>query len=353
MHPTTRKAAFDLSFLSEISYVQAAFHFQAEGPVDLPPFGGSTLRGVFGRAFRRHLCTDPRCEEDCLRPEECRYYSLFERDRESPGKGASLPKPYILEPPVHPQLERIAAGAPVRPPFVVDHLPGHIPILRNEDAAPIPDGAILTVRMTLFGQVIPMLPAVIDVLARSTLLVGQGALHLVRVTDPVSGLPLYDCDLAHLPIQSPQPRTLAPPLSPAASPPARLQVSFVTPTRVRVGDDYCFEPARFAAHFWEAALTRAMRIRDFLCRPASPRLPFLELPADLPHVAGHTLYHYALRRMSHRQRRFMDFDGVVGSVLFEGALEPLLPLAHAAELLHIGQKATFGLGRVHCWLHPE
>ena len=54
-------------------------------------------------------------------------------------------------------------------------------------AAPIPDGGFLTVRMTLFGQVIPMLPAVIGVLARTPLPVGHGKLHLVRVTDPVGG----------------------------------------------------------------------------------------------------------------------------------------------------------------------
>jgi hypothetical protein len=93
MHPTTRKAAFDLSFLSEISYVQAAFHFQTEGPVDLPPFGGSTLRGVFGRAFRRHLCTDPRCEEDCLRRRSAATTRSSSATANRQAKGPACPSP--------------------------------------------------------------------------------------------------------------------------------------------------------------------------------------------------------------------------------------------------------------------
>ena len=52
--------------------------------------------------------------------------------------------------------------------------------------------------------------------------------------------------------------------------------------------------------------------------------------------------------MSHRQQAFMDFDGLVGYVVFEGRVKELLPLALAAEVLHVGQKATFGLGKVRC-----
>ena len=42
----------------------------------------------------------------------------------------------------------------------------------------------------------------------------------------------------------------------------------------------------------------------------------------------------------------MDFDGVIGWLEWEGDVAPLIPWLRAAEVLHIGQKATFGLGRV-------
>ncbi len=74
----------------------------------------------------------------------------------------------------------------------------------------------------------------------------------------------------------------------------------------------------------------------------------MELPAERPRIAGGRLFRYMFPRMSHRQQAFMDFDGVVGHVVFEGRLKELLPLAMAAEVLHLGQKATFGMGKVQC-----
>lgn len=125
-----------------------------------------------------------------------------------------------------------------------------------------------------------------------------------------------------------------------------MQVAFVTPVRLRAGGEYCFEAQPLARHFWQAALTRAMHIRDFLCCADKPRLPFMDLPGTLPRLVGHDLYHYALRRLSHRQRQFMDFDGVVGSMYLEGDCREVAALARAAQFLHLGQKATAGLGQV-------
>jgi hypothetical protein len=347
MQPT-RTARFDTAFLEEIAYVQASFQFRAAGAVSTPPFGGSTLRGVFGRAFRRHLCATGACDEVCQRPAECRYYSLFERERETPGAGPSFPKPYVLDPPVPDQLERIAAGASPQAPFAVDRAGSRLPVLRSQAPLHFADGAAVAVGMTLFGAVMPVLPAVIDLLARTPLAIGRGALVLSRVVDPANGLPLWDREMAHLPAQAPRPRRLPGMWTPCGGAPVRLQVSFLTPVRLRVGEGYCFDPERLAAHFWEAALSRAVRVRDFLCRASGARLPFVELPARLPRMTGCGLYRYALRRLSHRQGKFMDFDGVVGSLFYEGELAPLLPLACATEVLHVGQKATFGLGRVQC-----
>src|SRR5690242_20312740 len=42
----------------------------------------------------------------------------------------------------------------------------------------------------------------------------------------------------------------------------------------------------------------------------------------------------------------MDFDGVVGWIEWEGDLTAVLPWLQAVEVLHVGQKATFGLGRL-------
>ena len=83
---------------------------------------------------------------------------------------------------------------------------------------------------------------------------------------------------------------------------------------------------------------------------AGERLPYLELPEMGLRVAGHRLFRYVLPRRSFRQDRWMNFDGVVGYLDLEGDLTPALPFARAAELLHLGQKATFGLGRIRAFV---
>ena len=62
------------------------------------------------------------------------------------------------------------------------------------------------------------------------------------------------------------------------------------------------------------------------------------------HNAGHRLFHYQLPRRSYRQEKWLDFDGVVGYLELE--VTSGMPFARAAETLHFGQKATFGLGRI-------
>jgi hypothetical protein len=42
----------------------------------------------------------------------------------------------------------------------------------------------------------------------------------------------------------------------------------------------------------------------------------------------------------------MKLGGLVGSLTLEGDLSPFAPLLRAAEILHAGKGAVFGLGKV-------
>lgn len=95
-----RKTPLRVDFLRDIYYVQTRLEFEALEEVTLPPFAGSAFRGVFGHALRDNLChARPQCKGECLKPEGCHYYALFERNREE-GEGGNLPKSLILDPPV-------------------------------------------------------------------------------------------------------------------------------------------------------------------------------------------------------------------------------------------------------------
>jgi CRISPR/Cas system endoribonuclease Cas6 (RAMP superfamily) len=42
----------------------------------------------------------------------------------------------------------------------------------------------------------------------------------------------------------------------------------------------------------------------------------------------------------------MKLGGLVGTMTLAGDLSPFTPLLRAAEILHVGKGATFGLGKV-------
>ncbi len=339
------RASFDPAFLARIAFVQAALTFEAITGLELPPFGGSTLRGAFGWAFRRGLCpVTPPCPSDCVRPTHCPYFLLFEKARND--RGHNIPKPYILDPPVPPQLEQIAAGEPVKLPYELRN--GE---LMGMQPTPIAKGARFTVSFTVLGQAIPLFTPVIDLLANQVLQIGAGRARLVRAEDTGPGnRTLYDRAIREYGVQAPVRRTMEHALH--QNTPVNARVVFRTPIRLRAtGGSYCFEASELASHFWESILTRAVRIYDLFCAvPGAERLPFYVLPPTLPRVTEARIFRYSFTRLSNRQERFMDFDGVIGSLQYSGDFSVLKSLLIAAETLHVGQKATFGLGRVTCWL---
>ncbi len=339
------RAPFDPAFLARICFVKAALWFEAMTPLELPPFGGSALRGAFGWALRQGLCpARPACQVECGNPASCPYFLLFEKERNE--RGQNIPKPYILEPPVPQQLEQIAAGAPVKLPYE----------LRNGDLEGVQSlrfekGALFAVGFTLLGQTIPLLTPVIDLLASRILLIGAGRARLVRVEDAGPGnRTLYDRSSSARETQAAVRQNMEYALHQRT--PVNARVVFRTPTRLRAqAAAYCFDAEQLAEHFWQTALTRAIEVHDTFCAgPGEERLPFYELAPELPRLTSARIFHYRLPRLSNRQRRFMDFDGIVGRLDYSGDFSVVKPLVIAAETLHVGQKATFGLGRITCSL---
>jgi hypothetical protein len=341
------KVPLQVDFLRDIYYTQARLEFEALEEVALPPFAGSALRGVLGHALRDNLCdARPLCNTGCMQPETCHYYALFERNRES-DEGSNLPKSLILDPPVPLDLEQIALGAPPRFPYEVNGAGRSLPpklMNRNEWRAPA--GCEFAARITLLGQAGALLPALIRVLQQSEMRIGGGLFQLSRAVDTAQGGRVLWDRAEGFPSQAALRQDFAGLLLQTRSP-QRLLVGFVTPVRLRTGTGrYCFSPRELAQRFWEAALVRAMRVRDTFCK-LGERLPWMELPIT-PEFQTKSFYQYVLPRLSHRQQAFMDFDGLIGTAEYTAPRRELVALAQAAEVLHVGQKATFGLGRVRC-----
>jgi hypothetical protein len=100
-------------------------------------------------------------------------------------------------------------------------------------------------------------------------------------------------------------------------------------------------------------MIRAVQVYNAFFSHQGGRLPWMSMPDLGVRLAGCRLFRYVLPRLSLRQDRWMRFDGLVGYMDLEGDLAPAMPFLRAAEVLHFGQKATFGLGEARCFLKEQ
>jgi hypothetical protein len=123
-----------------------------------------------------------------------------------------------------------------------------------------------------------------------------------------------------------------------------IRIVFNTPTILKLDRRPTLDPIDLASRFFEHSLARAVQGHN--CLTGEAGLPWIEAPPVHARIVGHRLFRYKLPRHSYRQGQWLDFDGVVGYLDLKGNFDAGMPYARAAEILHFGQKATFGLGKV-------
>ncbi len=129
-------------------------------------------------------------------------------------------------------------------------------------------------------------------------------------------------------------------------PPGPLALRFVTPLRLKVRDRLVAQPGFRDLVF--AMLRRTLELAQLHVPGARVEWalrPWLER-AEAVRVARADLRWLDWERYSHRQRSRMKLGGVTGTLVLEGDLAPFAPLLRAAEVVHVGKGATFGLGKV-------
>jgi hypothetical protein len=321
-------------WLEELWWREVWLTLEAAEPAILPPYLGSTLRGALGYLLRAALCEGLECDPDCQRPDRCRYYSLFVRDRD----GAA--KPYVLLAPPPPGLEEIALGGPVDLPYRTA-APRHgecIPSLRCDASWKFDPGGSLRFGLRLFGQAAQALPAIVNGIVQRGLTLGRAQFRLAAASDSLGRL-LYDRRLSAAPVQMPAVQRLG--LEPERA--CRVRIVFLSPVVFKLDRQVTFNPQDFAARFFEHSIGRAGQMHR-ACSGERP--PWVDAPSEGVKLVGHRLFHYELQRYSFHQEKRLDFDGAVGYLDLEGDLGAVMPWGRAAEILHFGQKAVFGLGKV-------
>ena len=320
--------------LPAIPYLRLRARFRARERARLPPFHGSLLRGAFGHALRRAVCSmgpDQPCATCSLRG-PCVYTRLFETflEGEPPPflQGIeTAPRPYVVEP--------------------------------RSSARELRPGEPLEADLLLLGQAVELQGYAVLALDRMAE-AGFGARRARFELESVDYLAREDGSGPEALVWRPGyraggrrwPGTVAPLVTLSAgdevpdSAPEALTLRFATPTRLKKNGSLQ-DRASFRALAFHA-LRRALELAH--CHVPGAR-PDWEIRPLLDRASAVRVTRSALRwhdqsRYSSHQRAKHPIGGFEGEIDLEGEIGPFLPLLRTAEILHVGKGATFGLGKV-------
>ena len=304
-----------------IPYLRLRHTLRSTTRAHLPPFKGSLLRGAFGHALRKSVCTMGPAQEcvDCRLRQACVYTRIFETFVEGDPppflKGIdTAPRPYVFEP--RTEAQSFAPGDPLEFDLVL-----------LGQAMDLQAYALLSIeRMAANGLGRDRFPFE---LAEVQALEPSGAWRPIFANGRVTS-----------------PGTLALCLPAGDLPTDRAVLRFLTPTRLqirhRLAGDVAFRPLAFNM------LRRTLELTWFHVpnAPVDWNLRPLLDQADAVQVTASDLTWKDWDRYSNRQKQKMTLGGFVGTLEIQGNLAPFAPLLRTAEIVHVGKGATFGLGQV-------
>lgn len=306
------------------SLASFTFHLVAKERIELPEYKGSTFRGGFGHALKQVWCLRPqgRICEHCLNPTACAYSYIFETPRAFGNKtyvvAENLPHPFVLIPPLT-KAREIAAGES------------------------------FSFGLNLFGSGIHLVESFIyafDKLGDLGIGPGQKKFALEKVTNADGSL-VYDADIAteDKQVHVIDYDTLAVEISGSSSSGEEVTLEFVTPTHVIHHGKPIIELT------WEMFFRGLLRRASLLAEVHGGtkwELDYknlIDTACSTVKLKSRNLEWQDWERYSNRQERRMKFWGFVGTVVFEGKLQPYLPLIKLGEYLHLGSKTSFGMGK--------
>ena len=302
-------------------YGKYQFICRFEDEARLPPFKGSTVRGLLGHALRRVVCAlkHQQCA-DCLLRRDCLYARMF-----------GLPPP----------TEKAAANASAEPhPFVLE------PPL--EEKTVYHPGETITIGLILFGEINRKLPYFIyafDEMGKIGMgkRVGgcRGRFKLEQVHYGEK-MVVYDPSEGNIRLpESLQELTLE--KRPAEATANVLDVELLTPLRFKsnghLEDELPFD---------QLVRLSLRRVSSLLGAfgDGEPSLDYRGLidRAEAVRTGSKNLAWRDFERYSGRQKRRIPLGGLCGKVSYEGDIWEFLPLIEFATQTNIGKNTTFGLG---------
>lgn len=293
------------------------FTLRARDEIVLPEYAGATIRGAFGCALKKAMCTRPgKPCGDCLLSRHCGYPFVFEPGPavfgvDTPARFRDLPRPFVLRPP------RRARGK-------------------------ISAGENIDFELVLFGRAIELLPYFVYAfhgLGETGLGAGRGRFLLERVAD-FTGVVCYEKDGATVLSGT----THLVPGDAVDREVSSLSVHFLSPTRIKSGGRLRANPDFYI--FFQGLLSRLTMLNRLYSdnSPVDDVRGLLALARDVRR-SWSRLHWYDWSRFSTRQKTRMNLGGFTGRIVFEGGLAPFLPYLVLGQYTHVGKGCTFGLGQ--------
>lgn len=298
--------------------------FEVQGKGDLPAYLGSSLRGVFGHAFKEVVClVNHRDCQKCLLSQRCPYPYVFETKR--PGQAEmmtrynQIPHPFVLIPP-----------APV-----------------SDKENPVQPGMLLRTSFRLFGPTRQMLPYFIlgwEQMGDRGLGYQRVPLRLKSVNyllDDGRSQSIYTpgCELSAgwedlCQTLSQRPIQLSP-----------LRLDLETPLRLSQQGRFLNRDLPFESLI--ASILRRLSMILYFHQQLRVEVDFKALTdaaAQVP-VLRQELHFQDFNRWSNRQGKKMNLGGLMGHVIYAATAQDFAPLLRLGEILLAGKGTSFGLGR--------
>ncbi|RLB13075.1 MAG: CRISPR-associated protein Cas6 [Deltaproteobacteria bacterium] len=309
--------------MGHFSFSRYCFTIKAKSDLELPPFKGSTLRGGLGYALKKIACVaNEKSCDDCLLKEKCVYSYIFET---RPPRDSSFKQKYLFAP--H--------------PFII------LPPLATKTC--YKTGEYLSFELVLIGKAIEYLPYIVyafHMLGEMGLGKGKGNYELIKVDEinkDGDKICIFDSNKNNLTGPS-QFITLNDFANNIEEDIHQIKFLFLTPVRLKEKGDLAVE-INFSL-FVERLITRIELLSRFHCGGNG-----IKGRDDLLRYAKRIKTTYkSLRwkdweRYSQRQDTRMKLGGLIGSITFEGELDPFIPYLKVGQFIHVGLGTSFGLGR--------
>lgn len=290
----------------------------------LPRYKGSTLRGGFGRVFRRICCAQRREDcHGCLLRESCPFAYVFET---APPSGAqalrnleSIPRPFVIEPPLETKQE---------------YKPGDK----------------LSFHLVLIGKGIQYLPYFIvslDELGRVGIGKGRRPYKLRTVNFiGLDGSEKRIFDTSDRTVRDPGSFLTGEEIVSKANhvPDGRLELRLLTMTRLKHGSRFVTE---LPFHVLVRGLLRRISSLMYFHHGTELDVDYaglIERAQEIRRQSEDTQW-VDWDRYSGRQDARITLGGLVGTVQYTGDLEEFMPLIKIGEYVHVGKGAVFGMGK--------